>query len=106
SRSAGWRSFAASLPEQSRSKSERLSRPLARARRRERVLRGLSRALAWTAAVFLFSFMIGAYEWNDCGFTLVERVVLIELITLAVVLLPTLIAKLEHRSELRRVEER
>lgn len=106
SRTASWRSFAAALPECECKSSERLDRPLARARRRERVMRGLWRTLAWLASVFAFAVMIVAYDWNRCDFLLVERVILIELVTFAVVLMPTLIGKLEHRRELRRVQRR
>ncbi|HVI03079.1 MAG TPA: hypothetical protein VM869_30495, partial [Enhygromyxa sp.] len=104
-REAGWRSFAAALPAPSELPGVS-SRLLARLRRRERASRGLWRALVGLACIATYGLLLVTHEWNRYDFTMVERVALIELVTLAVVLVPTLIGKWELGRERRRLQRR
>jgi hypothetical protein len=106
-REAAWHSFSAALPDGDELQSARDERVFVRARRRQRAARRLWRALVWLACSFgACVVLLVASDWDWRFFTLTEQIVVLELLTLGLVVIPTLIAKLERTCERRVLRHR
>lgn len=106
-REAAWQSWAAALPSADGLPVAPEGRPFVRARRCQRALPWLRRKLAWLVCSFIAGILVVAHDWwNWPGFTLNKQIVIIELVTLALVVISALVAKFERDCECGRLADR